>query len=89
MRFYKKAQKSSGLDKFSNVSSQGNPLNIHNPAMMDYYSRINEAKVAENPYKTYGRRGNRRGMGGPSRNAGGRGGQGGMMQGRGGVAFNL
>lgn len=84
MRFYREAQKSSGLDKFSNVSSQGNPLNTHNPAMMEYYSRINEEAVAENPYKTYGRRGNRR-----ARQVRGGGGKGGMVQGRGGVAFNL
>ena len=81
MQFAKLAAKAQGgLDKFSNVSSQGNPLNIHNPALMQYYTQINEQLVSQNPYKQNGRKGG---------NRPGPGGSGGMVQGRGGVAFNM
>lgn len=90
MKFYKQAQKAGGLDKFSNVSSEGNPLNTVSPQMMEYYSRINKQMVEQNPYKTFGKKGGQA-RGAANNFGGGRSQQdaGGMSNGRGGVAFNL
>lgn len=78
----------------TNDTSVGNPLNPHNPEMLAYYKRINEQRVAQDPFKRHGRRRNM-GYGGGGYGGygggmgGGGGGGGGMRRGGGGIAFNL
>lgn len=78
----------SGGVLFTNETSAGNPLNPHNPEMLEYYKKINSQKVAMNPFKKNGRRRNR-GYGGGGGYGGGYGGGGGMKRGGGGIAFNI